>query len=157
MPASTPGLSPRLRTFARTYSDPPTTSTRVIPRRAAAPLRLRRGRCCFSFAPSAPSLPLGVASRTPVRVPDFTTAELRGAARWAMPASEVRYGVAQVTEEALAGWNAFVDRHDIDRNVLAEVMGRHLGDLASLRAPLRDWVEEAKALKRQRRRRGPTS
>lgn len=73
----------------------------------------------------------------------------------AMPAAEPRYCVAEVTEEALAGWRDFADRHGVDRTVLAEVIGLRLGEMeAPLPRLLERWVREAHELKNERRRRG---
>ena len=71
-----------------------------------------------------------------------------------MPAADPRYGVAQVTEEARDGWRAFADRYDVDRTALAEVIGLELGAMhGPLPRHLQRWVERAKDLKNQRRRR----
>lgn len=75
-----------------------------------------------------------------------------------MPAADPRYGVAQVTIESLDGWRDFCDRHNLDRNAFAEIIGLRLGELAAKNAhlpPVLDrWVREAKNLKNERRRRG---
>lgn len=72
-----------------------------------------------------------------------------------MPAADPRYGVANVTEEARDGWRDFCNRYDVDRTVLAEVMGLRLGEITGDLPPvLRRWVREAKDLKNQRRKRG---
>lgn len=71
-----------------------------------------------------------------------------------MPAAEPRYCVAEVTEEARDGWRYFADRHGVDRTALAEVIGLDLGATTGpLPRLLERWVEQAKDLKNQRRRR----
>lgn len=72
-----------------------------------------------------------------------------------MPAAELRYGVAQVTEESLQGWRDFCDRQNIDRTVFCEVIGLRLGEMGDRLPPMLErWVREARELKNQRRRRG---
>lgn len=72
-----------------------------------------------------------------------------------MPAADPRYGVAQVSEEARDGWRDFADRYGVDRTALAEVIGLDLGKTTGPLPPkLARWVEQAKELKNQRRRRG---
>lgn len=72
-----------------------------------------------------------------------------------MPAADPRYGVAQVTEEALDGWREFCDRNHVDRNALAEVIGLRLGEMIEpLPRLIERWVVEARELKNERRRRG---
>ena len=71
-----------------------------------------------------------------------------------MPAADVRYTVAQVTEEARDGWRDFCDRHGIDRASLAEVIGLHLAEVDGGLPPLLErWVTEARELAAERRRR----
>lgn len=72
-----------------------------------------------------------------------------------MPAADPRYGVAQVSEEARDGWRDFADRYGVDRTALAEIIGLELGvTTGPLPRQLSQWVERAKELKNQRRRRG---
>lgn len=72
-----------------------------------------------------------------------------------MPASEPRYGVAQVTEDSIDGWRRFCDANDVDRTAFCEVLGLMLGAMTGPPPPfLRRAVDQAKDLKNQRRRRG---
>lgn len=72
-----------------------------------------------------------------------------------MPAAEPRFCLAQVTEETRNAWRDFADLHGIDRTALAEVIGIWLAEAPY---PLPDWVQvfidQARDLKNQRRRRG---
>lgn len=108
--------------------------------------------------PAGVLIPLGSSVRltvTLVRGPPLTTTEDRGGHGRGMPASEPRYCVAEVTEEARDGWRDFSDRFDVDRTALAEVIGLALGDMdGRLPQILAGWVDEARALKNERRRRG---
>lgn len=71
-----------------------------------------------------------------------------------MPATEPRTCAAEVSDEALAGWDAFVARHRINRNALGEVIGRYLAELGDdLPDVLRQWVEAADQLQRDRKSR----
>ena len=71
-----------------------------------------------------------------------------------MPAAEPRYTVAQVSDESLQGWISFCDRHSIDRAVLCEVLGLHLGAMGGTPPPwLERVVRQARDLKNERRRR----
>lgn len=89
-----------------------------------------------------------------MRVPDLTTHTDPLPHSDRVPAAEMRYGVAQVTEEARDGWRDFADRFSIDRAALAEVIGKHLANMTDpLPEPLAAWVVEAKELKNLRRRR----
>ncbi len=72
-----------------------------------------------------------------------------------VPASEPRYCVAQVTEEARDAWRDFCDRQAIDRTTLAEVIGSWFTTAPDPLPPqVQRWVNEARDLKNQRRRRG---
>mgnify|MGYP001613577143 CR=1 FL=1 len=72
-----------------------------------------------------------------------------------MPAAEPRYAIAQVTEECRDAWREFCEVHDVDRTVLAEVIGQWMQDLSGDLPPLvRQWVSDARELKNARKRRG---
>ena len=74
-----------------------------------------------------------------------------------MPAAEPHFCVAQVSEETVDAWRDFCDRYDINRTVLADVIGmwfQKMLDTGEVPPLMEEWIEQARDLKNQRRRRG---
>ena len=71
-----------------------------------------------------------------------------------MPVSEVRFPLAQVTEESRDGWRAFTKRYGANPTALAEAMGLYLATVRGEPPPwLRRVVERAIAIEDERRQR----